>query len=981
MSNKVLPLPQDDSLNGGGSPGKGNVKCKAKKKTQVVVPSITVVDAEVWYHPTLQTDRDQIGKIKLKAAKQQDNLGYNKVGKLVADNANVKFYSDSRCQSQIDPFAAPVDYTFGSLCSGVTLYCKGATEGSTTLTLTLTASGNADITVLGPATGAVAAKLANVVTPKVELEYKIVLFDRKLSGKQSGGETKILPSPTYIQVSAEQTKPEIPYDKTGKLTFAPSNVDAFTDEACTKSFSRDLTADELIGAQPFKIWLRGTKEGKYNVKLTLTMPTSPKLRVDKNPSPDQEMGVVKLELKLHQQDIKKLKDAAMQVDPDTNPESTYWTNLKNKVIPDQKLMTDAEKIGKPAKCNAANPGRLLHLQGGASFGRAKLIIAKINAAHLPAGTDDYDIPLKVGRGSAKTSGNDACKSEELQGGAKDVPVSGNVAVYADEFDGAAIATPSYKISALKAAEQIVWVEGTAETDETCTVRLDAGMDRTAGGLAKTAKRNGDWTRYTVVKIDEIKVDYEAKAGKPVEWDDPKKEWYINLQEDPKGRKVKITAKLTKKFKNVTLHFMLAPDENNKKATNWGQDMPGTWTWSAITADVKHLDKKDRKDFLHLSSMTDKDGKASKELTLSRFGGDKFLPAVYIEQDPHLAKYVEGHVDLSVRKPIWATYKILVYRKFWYREVQVTGINVAGFGNAAATYADVKTEMLAAPVVQMSRANADKISPKVIYPKHMVRYYRDTNTNQYVNSYPNDTGDGLIVGDANESRFMSLVKPDDLRPVEIPIMNVHGLWIGDGPTGLVSPGWLAFNAATLSLVADKKLLDPPLQGGTLLVSGTWQAMRSNDGGATAVANSQTNGALTAGMVTLSPARSDPKAFLVAPPVTPGADVFVKVLLTLRGAASFLGTSYKDGIVNCYTPNDLVDFINTINHEIGHSFKQVTKTPPAGVPAHPNQYDKNGSHCSYTNDSCLMYEAGPTAVHLDRFCPVCHPYVLVQTMRTK
>jgi len=30
---------------------------------------------------------------------------------------------------------------------------------------------------------------------------------------------------------------------------------------------------------------------------------------------------------------------------------------------------------------------------------------------------------------------------------------------------------------------------------------------------------------------------------------------------------------------------------------------------------------------------------------------------------------------------------------------------------------------------------------------------------------------------------------------------------------------------------------------------------------------------------------------------------------------------------------------------------------------------------------MYEAGPTAVHLDRFCPVCHPYVLVQTMRTK
>ena len=58
----------------------------------------------------------------------------------------------------------------------------------------------------------------------------------------------------------------------------------------------------------------------------------------------------------------------MQVDPDTNPEATYYTNLKNKVLPVQKLMTDDEKIGQVAKCNAAKPGRLLHLQGGASSG-------------------------------------------------------------------------------------------------------------------------------------------------------------------------------------------------------------------------------------------------------------------------------------------------------------------------------------------------------------------------------------------------------------------------------------------------------------------------------------------------------------------------------------------------------------------------------------------------------------------------------------
>ena len=139
-----------------------------------------------------------------------------------------------------------MSYSFGWLCYGVTIHCKGAAEGSTTLTLTLGAAGDNRITVMGPATGPVEAKLANVVEPKVELEYKIVLFDRKLSGKQKSGETKILPSPTYIEASVTQTKPEIPYDKTGKLTFTPSNVDAFTDEACTKSFNRDLTAAELI---------------------------------------------------------------------------------------------------------------------------------------------------------------------------------------------------------------------------------------------------------------------------------------------------------------------------------------------------------------------------------------------------------------------------------------------------------------------------------------------------------------------------------------------------------------------------------------------------------------------------------------------------------------------------------------------------------------------------------------------------------------
>ena len=103
------------------------------------------------------------------------------------------------------------------------------------------------------------------------------------------------------------------------------------------------------------------------------------------------------------------------------------------------------------------------------------------------------------------------------------------------------------------------------------------------------------------------------------------------------------------------------------------------------------------------------------------------------------------------------------------------------------------------------------------------------------------------------------------------------------------------------------------------------------------------------------------------------------LTLRGAESFLGTSYENGIINSYTPNDEQDFINTINHEIGHSLKQVPSNPNAdGNPDHQHWYLKDGDHCKYTNKSCLMYESGPQPASLNRYCPVCHPYVLVQDM---
>ncbi len=81
---------------------------------------------------------------------------------------------------------------------------------------------------------------------------------------------------------------------------------------------------------------------------------------------------------------------------------------------------------------------------------------------------------------------------------------------------------------------------------------------------------------------------------------------------------------------------------------------------------------------------------------------------------------------------------------------------------------------------------------------------------------------------------------------------------------------------------------------------------------------------------------------------------------------------------FTINDVQDFVNTVNHETGHSFKQVIPTQQEVAPLHPLRYANQGNHCAFDNSSCVMYESGPQPGSLNRYCPVCHPYLLVSDM---
>ena len=809
----------------------------------------------------------------------------------------------------------------------------------------------------------------HVVTPKIEMEYKVVLLNPKLPDPDSAIKT----DPTYIVVSAEQSRKSNPFKGTGKLKCSPANVEAFLDEACTKKLpgnlagGADLSNAQITGAKGLKIYFKGKTAGQFDVSLELVASKTDTVRVEKpvQGKGKHKMGVVRLEMKLHRQDIVEIEK--LEVDPDTDPVDNYYTNLKNKALPEQKEMTDEEKV---------KQGRLLHVQKDGNFGRAKLVCKKLVAGQWPAGTDDYEIVLA----QENKSGSLEAFDKESEGTLKALPVK-------------------VKVSDAKTKDQTWWIQGKTATNKLREARLHLGIDRAKGGLAKKPKNNGDWARLSVVEIKEVKVDYKPTRKKPIKYDISKHRFYINqgatwdgtnkkfttdANTDANGRKVVIGAQLSQAIKDVTVYFMLAPDKNNRKAANWGKDMPATWKWKDIDSKVKHLDKTGRKKILHLSAKTDDKGYAKAELTLSRFGGDVFWPACYIDEDPHLAKFVDGHADLEKRKPVKASHSVAVWRKFWYQEVKVAGLNVAGFGDAARTYEDVKAEMLASPAVEMTKVKANTISPKVIYKKHMVSFYLNNTRTAYVNNYPGDNGEALVVGDDNRSEFFKLAKPESDKPVAIPMLNAHALWVKDGLTSTATIPFFNATGFPKRFSASKKLLDPPLQGGTLLKTGSWEAWDwdpAANHGAGAWGNRRT-GNLSAGDVELDSNRSDPRYVNIKKPagiVVAATGTRVKITnLTLRAGVYYLGTSYADGIVNAYTPNDQQDFINTINHEVGHSFKQVTKVRPAGIPAHPHQYDRQGSHCNYTNKSCLMYESGPQPASLNRYCPVCHPYVLVQDM---
>jgi hypothetical protein len=784
-----------------------------------------------------------------------------------------------------------------------------------------------------------------LVTPKLEVEYKVVPLDRGGSKHQESTETKVTPDPIYVLVSLSQEPDKPLFAGGGKLTATPANVEVFEEEACTTKV--DLTKvipNDKVGGKELKLWLRGKTKGKFELKFEAATPLVKPFGA--GPAVTVPMAVVDLEMKVHKQDVTKLE--AISVDPTKDPSAKYYTKLNDKQLPPQKALTDEEKV---------KQGRVLHAQKAGAFGRARLLFPK-SAPQWPKGCDGYKLVID----EKNTSGAVEIYDKEFEGTKKAFPVEISIA------------------DLLKGKEIELWVEGKTTTAKECEVQLEVGLDRgvEGGQPAATKRRRADFARFTVVEIKEIVLDHTPPIGKADAWTDAKTEFCVNLEAGDAGRKIKLKATLEKPIKDVPVHFMLAPDVNNQKAANWGVDLPPTWTWHKVDWSIREKDRKKPEDLLHVSAKTDALGVATAEVLLSQIGGDVFQPAAYIVEDAHLAKYVAGHVELGKKKPDLAAKKIKVRRKIWFQRVIVEGINCPEFDGAIAQYDRVKVDMIKAADLSVPRATVNGYNPQAIYPKYMIE----------VNG---GNGDALVVSDANKPQFFTTFAAAADKPNMIPVLVCDAQWDPhpDGDTNAVSPPAVKASSFPVSLNVGKKILTPPLQGGDLVVTGTWMAAEW-DAAANAGAGEWTNvrnDDLSDADVTVDSTRDSlMKVSIALPagvgPTTAQTSVWIENL-SLQAAKSYLGELSEKRILAVYKPTEPADFQNTIAHEIGHAYHQVIEGSPAGavkgVPKHPNQKDMGqGNHCRNLVNQCVMYDSGPIATSLNRYCDMCHPYLLLQDM---
>jgi hypothetical protein len=352
-----------------------------------------------------------------------------------------------------------------------------------------------------------------------------------------------------------------------------------------------------------------------------------------------------------------------------------------------------------------------------------------------------------------------------------------------------------------------------------------------------------------------------------------------------------------------------------------------------------------------------------------------VPAVYISQDPHLAAYVHGHADLADRKPKLASDPIKVWRRFAYQKIKVKGMPAYPSTDVAENvYGRVRAKMLKRDSAYVDKATAKGWPKASILPEYMFK----------VNG--SKTKKKLNISDANQDQYYALAQGDTEHPISVPVVTCDFNWAEEGASGIVADFNRLASAFPLDVNTTMHACDPPVQGGTLLAAGDWVAAESDGAGGWLNVR---NGALQNGDVDINPLRDRITKVRVNLPAGAGAVTAATRVwisnLQINGADNHYLGGYAINpafpmIVAVFDPSDTADYQNTVVHELGHAFFQTGGVAPAaGIPVNPNYIlNPTGPHCTYQVNKCVMFTSGPIAGSLNRYCPDCHPYMLVQDM---
>ncbi|MCM8534118.1 MAG: hypothetical protein NE330_23350 [Lentisphaeraceae bacterium] len=890
-------------------------------KINYLTPIVQILSSP-WYDPVKK--ESDVAEIDLTIEQTDENINFETGGKLSFRPDEIKVYKDKSCTKELKGPVAALAYK--DLSKGKMKAYAKILIAKADIQFSLDDPAHPHRKKKGVSKGTVQRQSIIEVRPTVEAEYKVIALDKELSKHQPDEEDKITVDLVYIQVSLKHSENSEVYDKGAKIVTDESAIELYEDKELKKKLDlqKEISADKLTS--PMKLYVKPLKEGKVDIELKPIASDNQRFRlVEDDKIKKKSLTIFKFNLKVFQQDASSLNGLTCNPDQD---ESTYHSDLESLVLPDQIVLTDEDKIKK---------GRLLHLQDDENFGRAKIELPKLPST-WPDNCQDYEIVLN--------------KPESSR--------SGDFTLWDSEFKGKKVNLP-YKVKAkdLLKKEKVVWFEGSAETSKSCELRLNMALDRPEGGLAKKVKNHLDWANFTVVKINEVKFEYVATSG-PNPWDENSGKLSINLY----GRKIKIKAKLSQKIKDIPVHIMLAEHKDNRKQANWGVDMPSDWAWKDVKADIKYLDKTARTDLLHVSNKTNIDGEVECEVTLSQCGGDKFSPAAYISQDPHLAKYIPAKSSLAKLKPVLSAKEITVWRKVFMQITKDKDFAIPSRAVSIGAYEKVKTTLEEAGSVDFVKATA----PANTYAKKWLYEPGAADT------------DVAVIGTHNQAEYFKLFNADKNKP-KCHVVVCEKQWDEAAPdrfTFLVD----GFSDSTkrvskeikLRLDAKRGFISPYYDGATAYISGSWK----KSGG------SWTN--FTADPVIVEQNRSSVSHVKVVLPANAGIPTSlkpIKVKLKIKQMSGpWLGDASTSPNILAVYDNDDDDFNDTISHEIGHLLKQVYKSSDTGIAAHGEQYNKNGSHCKhdYPAKPCVMYEAGPMAGAIHKYCEKCHPYLNIQNMKS-